>query len=109
MPIVRANTFVEPPGSTPSAVSLPAIPVATSLRVPSPPNPMTTSTPRRAASWAKRVAWPRRFVSTTWTSWFRLRRRWTTTVLRAVTDDANELTTNRTFKESDGTQFGEQV
>ena len=40
MPIVRANTFVEPPGSTPSAVSVPAIPVATSLSVPSPPNPI---------------------------------------------------------------------
>ncbi len=68
MPIVLANTLVEPPGSTPSAVALPAIPVATSLSVPSPPKPMTTSTPRRAASWANRVAWPRRFVSTTWTS-----------------------------------------
>ena len=67
-PIVRANTFVEPPGSAPRAVSVPATPVATSLRVPSPPNPTTTSTPRLAASWAKRVAWPRRLVSTSSTS-----------------------------------------
>ncbi len=37
IPSVRANTLVEPPGSTPSAVSVPAMPVATSLRVPSPP------------------------------------------------------------------------
>ena len=72
MPIVRANTFVDPPGSTPSAVPLPAMPVATSFSVPSPPNPMTTSRPRRAASCAKRVAWPRRFVSTSSTSCPRL-------------------------------------
>ena len=38
MPSVRANTFVDPPGSTPSAVSVPAMPVATSFSVPSPPN-----------------------------------------------------------------------
>ena len=31
MPSVRANTLVDPPGSTPSAVSVPAIPVATSF------------------------------------------------------------------------------
>ena len=39
-------------------------PLATSFTVPSPPRAATTSTPRLAASWAKRVAWPRRFVST---------------------------------------------
>ena len=67
-PIVRANTLVDPPGNTPRAVSVPAIPVATSFSVPSPPNPTTTSTLRRAASKAKRVACPRRFVSTSSTS-----------------------------------------
>ena len=97
-PIVRANTFVEPPGSTPRAVSVPAMPVATSLSVPSPPKPTTTSTLRRAASEAKRVAWPRRLVSTSSTSWSRARRRCTTTVLRAVTDVANELTMSRMRK-----------
>ena len=55
-PMLRANTFVEPPGRTASAVWLPATPVATSFTVPSPPNATTTSTPRLAASWAKRVA-----------------------------------------------------
>ena len=102
-PIVRAKTFVEPPGSAPSAVSVPAMPVATSFTVPSPPKPTTMSTPRRAASWAKRVAWPRRLVSTISTSWSRLSRRWTTTVLRAVTDDANEFTTSTIRKRADGT------
>ena len=37
-PDVRANTFVEPPGRTPSAVSVPASPLATSFSVPSPPS-----------------------------------------------------------------------
>ena len=98
MPRVRANTLVDPPGSTPSAVVVPATPVATSFSVPSPPNPMTTSTPRRAASWANRVAWPRRLVSTISTSWRWLSSRCTTTVLRAVTELANALTTSRIRK-----------
>ena len=96
IPMVRANTLVDPPGSTPIAAAVPAAPVATSLSVPSPPKPTTTSTPRRAASWAKRVAWPRRLVSTISTSLPVLRMRWTTTVLRAVTDEAKALTTSRT-------------
>ena len=54
--MLRANTLVEPPGSTASAVWVSAMPAATSLRVPSPPKATTTSTPRLAASWAKRVA-----------------------------------------------------
>ena len=91
-----------PPGSTPSAVSVPAMPVATSFSVPSPPKPTTTSTPRRAASWAKRVAWPRRLVSTSLDVVPRRQRRCTTTVLRAVTDEANELTTSRMRKARDG-------
>src|SRR5438309_300678 len=59
-PSVRAKTLVDPPGRVASAVSLPARPLAASLRVPSPPRTTTTSTPTAAASWARRVAFPRR-------------------------------------------------
>src|SRR3954454_16266800 len=93
MPNVRAKTFVLPPGRMANAVRVPATPVATSLSVPSPPKPMTKATPRRAASWAKRIACPRRLVSTISTSLWAVSARWMTTVLRAVTDDANALTT----------------
>ena len=55
-PIVRANTFVEPPGSTPSAVSVPAMPVATSFSVPSPPKPTTTSS-AAAGGVVRRTGW----------------------------------------------------
>ena len=54
--MLRAKTLVEPPGRTASAVCVSAMPAATSLTVPSPPNAATTSTPRLAASCAKRVA-----------------------------------------------------
>ena len=91
--MLRANTLVDPPGSTASAVRLSAMPAAISFSVPSPPKATTTSTPRLAASWAKRVAWPRLLVSTICTSWPCDRTWWTTTVLRAVTEDAKELTT----------------
>ena len=69
MPMVRAKTLVEPPGSTPSAVRVPASPLAASLSVPSPPSTTTASTPSAAAPWARREAWPRRLVSATVTSW----------------------------------------
>ena len=93
-PIVRAKTLVDPPGSTARAVSLPARPLTASLRVPSPPRATTTSTPLAAASWAKRVAWPRRLVSTVVTSWSAPRACWIMTVDRALTEDAKELTIN---------------
>src|SRR3954451_5589248 len=98
IPSVRAKTLVLPPGRMASAVCVPATPVATSFSVPSPPKPTTTSSPRRAASWAKRIAWPRRLVSTISTSLSAVNALWMTTVLRAVTDEANALTTIRMRK-----------
>src|SRR3954452_7421040 len=103
MPMIRPKTFVEPPGSTARAVLLPAIPLAASFSVPSPPNTATTSTPRDAASCAKRVAWPRRLVSTVATSATAPSACCNRTVLRAVTDDANEFTINSSRKAFDGT------
>ena len=54
----------------------------------------TTSTPSLAAPWASRVAWPRRFVSAMVTSWSADSAFWITTRPRAVTDEADELTTS---------------
>ena len=95
--MVRANTLVEPPGSAASAVAVPARPLAASLRVPSPPSTTTTSMPSAAASWARRVAWPRRLVSASVTSWSADSAFWITTRARAVTDDAEELTSSSTL------------
>ena len=92
MPMVRAKTFVDPPGSTPRAQSVPASPLAASLRVPSPPSTTTASVPVAAAPWASRVAWPRRLVSATVTSWSAASDFWITTRARAVTDEAEALT-----------------
>ena len=43
IPRVRATTLVEPPGNTETGTSVPASPLATSFRVPSPPNATTMS------------------------------------------------------------------
>src|SRR5438270_285832 len=91
-PMVRANTLVDPPGSTARPVSLPASPLAASLRVPSPPSTTTASAPALAASWARRAALPRRVVSATLTSWSAERALRITTRARAVTADADVLT-----------------
>src|SRR4051794_12169340 len=101
-PIVRANTFVDPPGSGARAVSLPASPLATSFKVPSPPRQTTTSTPSLAAPCASRVAWPRRFVSARVTVWSADSAFWITTRPRAVTDEADAFTTSssRTWGEA---------
>ena len=96
-PMLRANTLVDPPGSTPSAVAVPARPLAASLTVPSPPSTTTTSTPSAAAPWARRVAWLRRAVSTSSTSWSPASALRMMTRVRAVTDDENGLTSSRTF------------
>jgi hypothetical protein len=48
------------------------------------------------APWARRVAWPRRLVSARSTSWSADSAFWITTRLRAVTDEAEELTIRRT-------------
>ena len=53
----------------PARQSVPASPLAASLSVPSPPSTTTTSMPSAAAPWARRVAWPRRLVSASVTSW----------------------------------------
>jgi hypothetical protein len=67
------------------------------LSVPSPPSTTTTSTPDAAAPWARRVAWPRRLVSATVTSWSAESALPMTTRLRGVTDAALELTSSKTF------------
>ena len=95
---MRANTLVEPPGQRrPARTSVRASPLAASLRVPSPPSTTTTSVPLLAALWARRVAWPRRLVSASVTSWSADSAFWITTRLRAVTDDADEFTSSSTF------------
>ncbi len=71
---------------------MPTSPLAASLRVPSPPRTITASVPRLAAPWASRVAWPRRLVSATVTSWSAASDFWITTRARAVTDEAEALT-----------------
>ena len=103
-PMVRANTLVEPPGGRPARCrSRPGRwPPRSGCR-------RRRARPRRrrrraAAPWARRVAWPRRLVSATVTSWsadsaFRI-----TTRLRAVTDDAEELTSSSTFRRPDGSR-----
>ena len=53
--------------------------------------------PLLAALCARRVAWPRRLVSASVTSWSADSAFWITTRLRAVTDDADEFTSNSTF------------
>jgi hypothetical protein len=68
MPMVRANTLVDPPGRTARAQSVPASPLAASFRVPSPPSTTTASVPVAAAPRARREAWPRRLVSAVVTS-----------------------------------------
>ena len=57
----------------------------------------TTSVPAAAAPMASRVAWPRRVVSASVTSWSALSALRITTRARAVTDDADELTSSSTF------------
>ncbi|MEZ5140201.1 MAG: hypothetical protein R2711_15940 [Acidimicrobiales bacterium] len=95
--MLRAKTLVDPPGSTPRAVDVPASPLAASFTVPSPPSTTTTSTPSAAAPWASRVAWLRRAVSTSSTSWSLARALRMITRVRAVTDEENGLTSSRTF------------
>ena len=56
--------------------------------------------PLLAAPWASRVAWPRRLVSARVTSWSADSAFWITTRPRAVTDDADELTSSSTFMAS---------
>src|SRR5882757_4238508 len=60
-----AKTFIVPSGSSPSVVSVPAIPLTTSLIVPSPPAATTVSNPSATARCAKRWASPRSRVSQT--------------------------------------------
>ena len=55
-PNSTASTFAVPPGRTASGTGLPTRPFAISFKVPSPPNPMTWSTPRSTASRARAVA-----------------------------------------------------
>ncbi|OJU84704.1 MAG: hypothetical protein BGO11_14520 [Solirubrobacterales bacterium 70-9] len=43
MPRLRATTLAEPPGRIAIGISVPARPLATSFRVPSPPKETTTS------------------------------------------------------------------
>ena len=81
----------------PARTWFPARPLAASLSVPSPPSTTTTSTPVAAAPWASRVAWPRRLVSATVTSWSADRALPMTTRLRGVTDEASEFTSSSTF------------
>ena len=64
-PSARTRMFVAPPGSTPSAVSVPASEFTTSLIVPSPEKTTTRSTPSSTAWVAISLAWPRSFVSVT--------------------------------------------
>ena len=72
MPSARANTFADPPGTTPTAGHVgaadrrsPSTPLTTSFTVPSPPCTISTSTPSRAASRAISIAWPRWSVCAT--------------------------------------------
>ena len=53
--------------------------------------------PSTAAPWARRVAWPRRLVSARVTSWSAESAFWMTTRPRAVTDEADELTSRSTL------------
>ena len=72
---VRAKTLVEPPGSDAERGVGAGQPVGGLVQgAVAAEARSTTSTPRRAASWAKRVAWPRRLVSTSSTSWSAARR-----------------------------------
>ena len=57
--------FVAPPGSTPSAVSVPASALTASLIVPSPEKTTTRSIPSSTACAASSEAWPRSLVSAT--------------------------------------------
>ena len=57
-PSARTSTFVAPPGSTPSATSVPASAFTTSLIVPSPLNTTTRSIPSATAWAASSFAWP---------------------------------------------------
>ena len=80
----------------PARWSVPASPLAASFSVPSPPSTATTSMPSAAAPRASRVAWPRRVVSATVTSWSAASALAMTTRPRAVTDEAEALTMSRT-------------
>ena len=97
-PIVRANTLVDPPGSAASAqcrcrpARWPPRSACRRRRARRPPR-----CPSAAAPWARRVAWPRRLVSARVTSWSADSAFWITTRPRAVTDDADELTSSSTF------------
>ena len=94
---MRANTLVEPPGIGARAVLVPTTPLAASLRVPSPPRTATMSTPSAAAPLAMRVAWPRRAVSRSSTSWSAESAFWITTRVRAVTEEAEALAIRTIF------------
>ena len=61
-PSSLAHTFPVPPGSTPKATGLSAIPLTTSLIVPSPPTMKTASSPSSRACLASWVASPARSV-----------------------------------------------
>ena len=60
---------MDPPGSGASAVRVCSRPAAASFSVPSPASTATTSKSSSAAACASSVAWPRRDVSATSTSW----------------------------------------
>ena len=97
-PIVRANTFVDPPGQR-AERGVGAGDAGGHLverAVAAEADDDVDAAPGGVVGEAGGVA--PRFVSTSSTSWLRLSRRCTTTVLRAVTDDANEFTTSRIRK-----------
>ena len=107
-PSARANTFVDPAGTTPSAGTLsctPSVsrPLTTSLTVPSPPKATTTSVPLRMARQASAAAWPRLAVSSTSSS-ASLPRAWVSTSRsRAVVAVARGFETTRTRTRSNNT------
>ena len=95
-PSVRANTFVDPPGSTPSAASVPAIAGRHLVEraVAAVADDDVEPAPCGVGRVPRGVAAPVGLDDLDVVARVRAGR-WTTTVLRAVTDDANELTTSR--------------
>ena len=88
MPMARANTFVDPPGSGASAVSVPDEPVGGLVERAVAGEHGDDLDARRAAPRASRAAWPRRESPTTSRSWSAPSAFWITTRRRSVTDDA---------------------
>src|SRR6478752_6640868 len=107
MPSARANTFAEPPGSTPTAgadplgPATPRIPLTTSFTVPSPPWTISTSRLSRTASRAISMECPRWSVCVT-VSFTRLSNAWASRSRpAAVVDVALGFTINTARTESE--------